>query len=222
MNVQLTKSHLEERLITGSVYGMRERKRLNAEHRKPAILKAFYEVIEAEGFENASVAKVAKQAGVHASLVIHYFGSKERMVLELVDEVLRTYSDLIRKLPDSGEPSNRLEQLLALIWSRQWHEAASFSVVFSFFALSQRDAGVMSRVHTLYDSYRRYLRAQVSFFAEADIIWVKDQEAAVQGLISLSEGSHYFCRFHIENGTFDEHCKHMIQAAKRILGVKEK
>lgn len=201
---------------------MSERKRLNAEQRKPAILKAFYEVIEAEGAENASIAKVAKQAGVHASLIIHYFGSKERMVLGLVDEVLQTYADLIRKLPDSGEPYKRLEQLLALIWSREWHEAASLSVVFSYLALSQRDERVMGRIQSLYERYKKYLSNQVSFFAEADIISVKDREAAVQALISLSEGSHYFCRFHIQNGTFDEHCKNMMQAAKCILGVKEK
>lgn len=200
---------------------MKERERLNAEHRKPAILKAFYEVIEAVGFENASIAKVAKQAGVHASLVIHYFGSKERMVLDLVDEVLRTYADLIRKLPDSGEPHKRLERLLALIWSREWHEAASFSVVFSFLAISQRDERVMSRLHTLYESYGNYLLEQVRFFADAGVIRVADQEAAAQGLISLSEGSHYFCRFHIKNGTFDEHCRNMIEAAKKILGVRE-
>jgi len=200
---------------------MRASKRLNAEQRKPAILKAFYEVIEAEGFENSSVAKVAKQAGVHASLVIHYFSSKERMILELVDEVLATYADLIRKLPNSGEPRKRLEQLLAMVWSREWHEAASFSVVFSFLALSQRDAEVMSRVNALYESYRRYLHVQISFFAEAEIIRVTDPEVAVQALISLSEGSHYFSRFHIEKGTFDEHCKNMIQSAKRILGVKK-
>jgi len=205
-----------------SVGGMKERKRQNADHRKPVILNAFYEVIEAIGFENASVAKVAKHAGVHASLVIHYFGSKERMVLELVDEVLQTYADLIRKLPDSGEPHERLEQLLALIWSREWHEAASFSVLFSFLALSQRDERVMSRLYTLYERYGKYLREQVRFFADADVIRVTDPEAATQGLISLSEGSHYFCRFHIKNGTFDEHCKIMIQAAKRILGVREK
>jgi AcrR family transcriptional regulator len=201
---------------------MSARKRLNAEHRKPAILKAFYEVIEAEGSENASVAKVAKQAGVHASLVIHYFGSKERMVLELVDEVLRAYADLINKLPNSGEPHKRLEQLLALIWSREWHEAANFSAVFSFLALSQRNAGVMNRLHALYESYMRYLRVQIKFFAENDVIRVTDPKAAAQGLIALSEGSHYFCRFYIENGTFDEHCKNMIQAAKQILGVYNK
>ena len=196
-----------------------ERKRQSAIERKPAILKAFYEVIESEGFENASVAKVAMKAGVHPSLVIHYFGSKEKMVLELVDEVLATYANLFRRLPKEGAPGQRLERLLQLVWSREWHEAASFAVVFSFLALSQRDKEVRERVRNLYDNYRRYLLAQVSFFAEEGVIQIDDPEEAVEAFISLSEGSHYFCRFHIDNGTFDSHCRKMIAAAKRILGA---
>ncbi|WP_300667287.1 TetR/AcrR family transcriptional regulator [Desulfoluna sp.] len=198
---------------------MAGRKRQSAEERKPAILKAFYQVIEAEGFEHASVAKVAKQAGVHASLIIHYFGSKETMVMALVDDVLQTYADMFRKLPEGGEPHERLEGLLAMIWSREWYDASGFSVVFSFLALSARDAEVMARVRNLYGHYRRYLREQMVLLSEAGVIHVEDPEAAAEALISLSEGSHYFCRYHIEAGTFDAHCRHMIQAARQVLGV---
>ena len=199
---------------------MTGRKRQSAEERKPAILKAFYEVIEAGGFENASVAKVAKQAGVHASLIIHYFGSKEKMVMALVDEVLRTYASLFRGLPEGGEPQERLECLLSMIWSKEWHDAASFSVVFSFLALSQRDEAVMARVRNLYGHYRMYLLKQMALLSEAGVIRVDDPTASAEALISLSEGSHYFCRYHIEPGTFDTHCRHMIEAARRILGAE--
>lgn len=199
---------------------MSDRKRLSAEERKPAILRAFYQAIEEEGFEHASVAKVAKRAGVHPSLVIHYFGTKENMVLELVDDVLHTYSELIRRLPQDGDPGERLERLLALIWSREWHEAASFSVVFSFLALSQRDAEVMQRVKRLYTGYRNYLLAQVSQFMESGVIDVRDPIEVVEALLSLSEGSHYFCRFHVAGDDFDIHRQNMILAAKRILGIK--
>lgn len=199
---------------------MAERKRQNASERKPAILKAFYGVIEAEGFENASVAKVAARAGVHASLVIHYFGTKEQMVLELVDDVLATYATLFRRLPRDRQPHQRLERLLALIWSREWHEAASFAVVFSFLALSQRDRAVRERVSRLYTSYRRYLLSQINFFVENEVVRIDDPEKTVEALISLSEGSHYFCRFHIADEMFDSHCQNMIEAAKRILGVE--
>lgn len=196
---------------------MTGRKRQNAKERKPAILKAFYQVIETDGFENASMAKVAKQAGVHASLIIHYFGSKEKMVMALVDEVLQTYTSLFARLPKGGDPQERLERLLALIWSREWHDAAGFSVFFSFLALSHRDGAVMDRVRNLYGHYRKYLRKQMVLLSEAGVIQADDPEASTEALISLSEGSHYFCRYHIEAGTFDTHCRHMIQAARTIL-----
>lgn len=197
-----------------------ERRRQSAQERKPVILKALYETIEQEGFENASVAKVAARAGVHASLVIHYFGTKEQMVLALVDEVLTTYAGLVRRLPKSGPPAARLEQLLQLIWSREWHETASLSVVFSFLALSQRVPSVLARVRHLYASYRRYLLVQVRAFAEAGIIAIDHPEATVEALISLSEGSHYFCRYHVTDDGFEEHCRHMIAAARRVLGAR--
>lgn len=196
------------------------RKRQNARERKPAILKAFYQVIESEGFENASIGKVAKKAEVHPSLVIHYFGTKEAMVMELVDDVLKTYAELFRQLPRDGEPAERLERLLDLIWSRQWHEAVGFSSVFSFLALSQRAPEVMERVKNLYGQYRRYLVAQVEFLRQSGIVQVSSSTAVVEALISLSEGSHYFCRFHVPQERFDEHCRDMILAAKRILQVR--
>ena len=198
---------------------MTGRKRQNAEARKPAILKAFYQVIEAEGFENASMAKVAKQAGVHASLIIHYFGSKEKMVMALVDQVLQTYTSLFTRLPKGGDSQERLDHLLSLIWSREWHDAASFSVVFSFLALSQRDPSVMDRVRNLYGHYRSYLLEQMVLLSDAGVIRVDDPKGSAEALISLSEGSHYFCRYHIEPGTFDAHCRHMIQAARTILNA---
>lgn len=197
------------------------RKRQSAKERKPVILSSFYEVIGEVGFENASVAKVAKKAGVHPSSVIHYFGTKEQMVIALVDETLNTYGRLIARLPQDGDPSSRLERLLTMIWGREWHQAVSFSVIFSLLALSRRDGDVMARVRNLYQSYRQYLAKQISFFSQSGIIRVDDQQAAVQALISLSEGSHYFSGYHIEEGAFDEHCRYMIGAAKRILGVKE-
>lgn len=176
-------------------------------------------MIQAEGFENASVAKVAKQAGVHPSLIIHYFGSKEAMVKKLVDRVLKVYGALFLELPQGGDPRERLERMLSLIWSRRWHEAASFSVVFSFLALSQRDDDVMERVKNLYSQYRRYLEVELQAFEEAGVIRVADLHGAAEALVTLSEGSHYFSQYHVDENAFDCHCQTMISAAKAILGV---
>lgn len=198
-----------------------ERKRQSAKERKPVILRSFYEVINELGLENASIARVAEKAGVHPSTVIHYFGNKEEMVKALVDETLRKYGRILERLPEDDDPSVRLDRLLTLIWSREWHQAVSFSVIFSLLALSRRDDDVMMRMRNLYRTYRKYLTKQVAFFSQSGIIEVDNQQATVQALISLSEGSHYFNGYHIEKDSHDEHCKYMIWAAKRILGVKE-
>lgn len=198
-----------------------QKKRQSASERKPVILSSFYQVIEEVGFENASIAKVARKAGVHPSLVIHYFGTKEQMVIAFVDDTLKTYSQLIGRLPREGEPEARLDQLLNLLWSREWHQAVSFSVIFSLLALSMRNKEVMARVRDLYHTYQNYLISQISFYAGAGIINIASPEATAQALISLSEGSHYFSGYHVENDSeaFDQHCRNMVSAAKRILGV---
>jgi len=61
------------------------KKRLNAGIQKPKMVKHFYKTILAEGFEGASIAKVAKRMKIHPSLILHYFGNKENLTLALVD-----------------------------------------------------------------------------------------------------------------------------------------
>lgn len=192
-------------------------KRLSAEARKPAILDAFYRAIEEEGFENASIAKVAARAGVHPSLIIHHFGNKEKMVMALVDDVLRIYARLFEELPRTGNPRERLERLLDLIWSRKWCRAASFSVVFSFLALGQRHPEVARRVRRLFRRYREFLIAQLAAFSEAGVIAPSDPAQNADVLISMSEGFHYFSQFHTPEEEFERHRKGMIDAALKVL-----
>lgn len=198
---------------------MNEQKRQNAERRKPAILKAFYDVIESEGFENASVAKVAARAGVHPSLIIHYFETKEKMVMALVDDVLLTYSRLVNKIPGEGRADKQLEKLLNLMWSREWYGAASFSVIFSFLALSQRHQDVAARVFELYGRFKTFLTRQLTLFAEAGVIQIDNPENTAEVLIAMCEGSHYFCQYFTTPEAFESHHNNMIVSAKKILGV---
>ncbi|MEZ4851774.1 MAG: TetR/AcrR family transcriptional regulator [Bacteroidia bacterium] len=47
-----------------------------AKIRRQEILSHFYEVIIEEGFEGASIGKIAKRMEVNPSLLIHYFSTK--------------------------------------------------------------------------------------------------------------------------------------------------
>lgn len=198
---------------------MAERKRKNARERRPAILDAFYATIRDEGLENASIAKVAGRAGIHPSLVIHYFGSKERMLMALVDRVMDTYDSLIRRLPDDTDPARRLARVLVTIWGPEWYTAVEFSVVYSFLAIARRNQDVAGRVDRLYRTFRRFVFRVIKDAAAAGAILTKDPEAATDGLLALSEGSHYF-RHHFGTGEA-AHRNAMLHAALQILDATQ-
>ena len=64
----------------------------NAEATKNKLLDAMRACIIEQGYSECTVKKVAELAGVNHGLVHHYFGSKERLVIEMLEkeaEVLR-------------------------------------------------------------------------------------------------------------------------------------
>ena len=68
------------------------RKNQSAELRKPEILENYYQVLIQEGLEGASIGKIADRLNIHPSLIIHYFKTKERMKLALVDLLVEKYN----------------------------------------------------------------------------------------------------------------------------------
>ena len=62
-----------------------------ADVRKKEILEHFYIILRDEGFENASIAKIANIMDVNPSLLIHYFKTKEEMVVAFVSFLLGRY-----------------------------------------------------------------------------------------------------------------------------------
>ena len=59
--------------------------------RRREMLAAYYEVLQDEGLPGASIAKIATRIDAPPSLLIHYFGTKEQMTIELVDHLLEEY-----------------------------------------------------------------------------------------------------------------------------------
>ena len=49
--------------------------------RQKEIIKAFYTLAKKEGLENASIAKTAALININPSLVIHYFRTKEYLMI---------------------------------------------------------------------------------------------------------------------------------------------
>ncbi len=83
------------------------------EKRLGSILKAAAEVIADDGFEGASVRKVAAKAGIGLSGIYYYFKSKDEMLFAVQENTFSMLAEsLEQKLKDALSPAERLKAVI--------------------------------------------------------------------------------------------------------------
>lgn len=192
--------------------------RLNAETQKPKILESFYYTILEEGFEGASIAKVAERIDMKPTLILHYFGSKEALTVSGVDYVIEKYTQLfVKSRLKSNDPEKRLNALLKLLWSKEYYEKVHIAVGLSGLAISFRKPRVKKKIQGLYHLFKTYLMEELETFQAEGIICVPDVEKTAEILISMVEGSRHFRHFFVKLKDSAEYNQHMMMAALSIL-----
>lgn len=93
--------------------GLRERQK---EMRRQAIRQAAIELFEKQGYRDTTIEQIARQAGVTAPTVFNYFGSKQAILLEIVQDIDKTALEAacrdIDKYTDPLDALCRLEQVI--------------------------------------------------------------------------------------------------------------
>ncbi len=161
--------------------------------RKQEILAHFYEVIIDEGFEGASIAKIAKRMDVNPSLLIHYFSTKDAMVLGLIDYIIDTYS--VQIIPDfSGttDPAERWDDVLDVVSRIQWDRIMNNTVYYSCYTLSFRYEEIRQRFRSFYKGLVNTLAYEVEHANRAGIIQVEDSTEVAEMMLSLVEGANFY------------------------------
>jgi AcrR family transcriptional regulator len=195
--------------------------RKNAHLRKPEILKSFYETIVEEGIEGASIGKVARRMGIHPSLIMHYFSTKENMTLELVDSVIREYANLLTHiLVGRDDPRERLLHLNDLLWSEQWYGMTKISADFAMISMSFRNAEIDARVRRLYALFRKFISKELQGFMEAGIIRPQDPGTAAQIVITMLEGYRHFKHFYVDEESSERFREEMKGTLLLVLGYQ--
>jgi AcrR family transcriptional regulator len=157
--------------------------------RKPEILEHFYQVVIEEGFEGASIAKIAAHMGVHPSLLIHYFKTKEEMLVELVDFILNRYEEtFLPPIRSTDDPRERLDRLLDAVFSLRWHRTVDQRVYLACFYLSAGNDRIRKRLVAMYDRFREVIIEEIAFYQDRGIVEVDDPQKAADIMLSLVEG----------------------------------
>lgn len=193
-------------------------RRSKAEVRRQQILSHFYDVIIDEGFEGASIAKIAKRMDVNPSLLIHYFSTKDTMVLGLIEYIVSTYSSQI--LPDfSGveDPAERWDDVLDVVSRIQWDLFINTTVFYSAYTLSLRNPEIKRQFTELYDGVRQRLEAEIEHASQAGILRIKNARKGAELILMLMEGSNYYQHVSGEASDPDERRKVLKETISTML-----
>lgn len=161
------------------------------EIRQKEILKSFYQVSKTEGLENASIAKVAANLDVNPSLVIHYYKTRDELLVAMVSYILERYLAIYK---NDGE-INTKEKLIGLIdnlFSRKWNRLFDDGVFYSSYALIYRNKNFRKQFKNLHDLLRQQL---VQAFTEANKNHITSIEDVVQTseiIFAIIEGAYYY------------------------------
>ncbi len=161
--------------------------------RKPEILHNLFQVISKEGLEGTTLTKVASHMGVNSGLLIHYFKTKEEMVLAMVDYMVEMYADIyISKLNEFEEPRKRLNTIVNTFFEKDWVMRGNDSVFWSCYALSFRNARVKASFKRMYDGFRALIAEEIRLFIKAGIIKKRDPVKTADIIITLIEGLNFY------------------------------
>jgi AcrR family transcriptional regulator len=113
------------------------------------VLDAAERIMAADGFEAATIARVVDEAGIPLSSVYHYYGSKDRILLAVIERgAERFFADL----PDWDRRIGRPAEHLARVTStavRTLERHPSFLRLLIVFAVQSRAAGTTDEVRSV-------------------------------------------------------------------------
>lgn len=161
--------------------------------RKKEILENFYEVIKQEGYENASIAKIADRMDVNPSLLIHYFKTKEEMVVDLVDFILGRYENtFMNMLNDVSDAQKRFDLVTDIMYGASWLQVTDRSVFYACYYLATRHERIREHFKKMYNRFKTFLVEELEKWIEAGIVQQVDAELMAQYMIMMNEGLTYY------------------------------
>jgi AcrR family transcriptional regulator len=135
-------------------------KRASEGERREQILRAAFEVASGQGIGSLTIRAVAAEARVSHALVIFHFGSRERLVHDLLEWLIEATSVLhvpeeIARLPGALD---RLHALLQQEMARLSHQPRHVRVFFDYWALGARQEPIRARMSAELERYRAAFR----------------------------------------------------------------
>ena len=157
--------------------------------RKPEILRHTYKVVEEEGFMGMTIGKVATRMGVNSGLLIHYFKSKEGLIMEMVDYLYDSSMTVyLEELKKYTTPKERLEGLLDMVFDTSGTMPQRDAVFWSCYAMGFRNEQIKGKIKDLMKRFIDFGIAEMEAWEEKGLVKIAHKERAAETILALSEG----------------------------------
>lgn len=174
------------------------RKNLNA-IRKKEIIVSFYKVAKKIGLENASLAKIADETNISKSLIIHYFQSRESLLIGLNEFMLEQHLFIVSDKNLKIDSKENLEKLIHSLFSRSWNSYFDDGVFYSCYAL-------IYRMKEFNESFKKYLE-ELHIILEKQLMEAKENnlikndniKEVTEIMYALIDGAYYYLGLFEEN-----------------------
>jgi len=157
--------------------------------RKPEILHHTYKVVEEEGFMGMTIGKVGTRMEVNSGLMIHYYKSKEGLIMEMVDYLytisMRTYHAELEKFTT---PRARFQALMRILFSTSGEGPRRDAVFWSCYAMGFRNPDIRERIQAMQKKFLAFGIKEIRAWEHAGLVSVRDKEKAAATILALSEG----------------------------------
>lgn len=159
--------------------------------RQQEIVRALYKTAKAEGLHNASIAKVADEMNVNPSLILHYFKTKEELIIALIDYILNRYLN-IYTIKSNKSAIDQLHEVLNNLFSRKWNNLVSDDVYYNCFTLIFRDPLIQKKYKQLHDSLRASFTDHLQACIDEGSIKLKEPKVTANLIYTLLEGAYFY------------------------------
>jgi AcrR family transcriptional regulator len=169
--------------------GLRAERKLDSE-KAQRILEAMRSSVGRRGAAGSTFDHVAQEAGVSRGLLHYYFGSKERLLVE----VLRRDAELrLERLEASLSGANSVDELLQALVSQLeelvGEDPGSRSLIYEMASESRRNEDIRDELAELYRSVREHLADVLRAKEREGIVRLRgDAEAVASILFALGDG----------------------------------
>ncbi len=188
------------------------------ETRQQEIIKVFYKVAKKEGYENTSIAKIAKVMDINPSLIIHYFETKEELTYSLIDYILERYLLIYTIKNKDGATRADLERTIEMLFSKKWNLLFDDGLFYTFYALAFREKKIKSKYKTILDSLRLALTGMIEQCNKKDLIKVEDPKNAADLIFVLVDGAYFYLSLENNKKIYTERLDYYKNIAYQILG----